>query len=171
MKISTSLKNLCGKSRSVLVAALLCCPILSAMAVEQSLLTIVFHDGNKQSYVLTERPKVTFDATSLFVTGTTVSDTYRIAEVDKFVFDKGNPTDIRDVASGEVRLTFVDGENVLLEGLQPSAVVRLFDISGKSLASLKATADGKASVSLEGGEAGVYVVSISDGRTFKVMKK
>ena len=171
MKISTSLKNLCGARRSTLAAMLLCCPALSSFAVEQNLLTIVFHDGNKQSYVLIDRPKVTFDAKTLYVTGTDISDNYQIGDVDKFVFDKGNPTDIRAVDENELRLSFTDGSTVSLEGVEPGTKVGLYDVAGAKLSTKAASANGRAIVNLADKRPGVYVISVGNSRTFKVTKR
>lgn len=144
---------------------------LSAMAAEQNLLVLIFHDGHKQSYVLADRPKVTFEGSTLHVDASAVSDTYTVAEVNKFVFDKGDATAIAPVSAGETRLTLTDGVHATLEGLTPGTAVRVYDLSGHTFQSAAADADGKAHVSLSGLQGGVYVISTADGKSYKILKR
>lgn len=53
--------------RGIASMLLICGMCQPALAEEQSLLTLLFNDGHKQSYVLASRPKVTFDASTLYV--------------------------------------------------------------------------------------------------------
>ena len=92
----------CGIAFILLICGL-CQP---ALAEEQSLLTLLFNDGHKQSYVLASRPKVTFDSSTLYVASDDVKDEYVLADVSQFVFDKGDVTAIAAVKDGECRLTF-----------------------------------------------------------------
>lgn len=156
--------------RSVLAALLLGGSCLTSLAAEHNFLTIIFNDGSMQSYVLSERPKVTFDTKSLFVKSPDVNDTYTLSDVHKFVFSDDDQTAIASVVKGECRVTFVDGSNVVVEGLNPGCAVRVFDISGKMLSGTVAGADGRASVSLEAQLSGVYVVGVEGGKSFKLVK-
>ena len=99
-----------------------------------------------------------------------VKDEYVLADVRKFVFDKGDITAIAAVKDGECRLTFVDGTTVEVEGIGAVTAVRLYDVAGKSIAATKADANGKAVVSLASCQNGVYVVSVEGGKSYKVIK-
>ena len=79
--------------RGIASMLLICGMCQPALAEEQSLLTLLFNDGHKQSYVLASRPKVTFDASTLYVASEDVKDEYVLADVRKFVFDKGDGVD------------------------------------------------------------------------------
>lgn len=149
---------------------LICGMCQPALAEEQSLLTLLFNDGHKQSYVLASRPKVTFDSSTLYVASDDVKDEYVLADVSQFVFDKGDVTAIAAVKDGECRLTFVDGATVEIEGIGAATTVRLYDASGKSIAATKADANGKAVVSLASCQNGMYVVSVDGGKSYKVIK-
>ena len=154
------------------IAALLCgASCLASYAEEQNILTLVFGDGTRLSYVLADRPKVTFDDTRLYVNAAEVADDYELASVRKFLFGKGEPTSIAAVDNGESRLTYVDGENVELSGLKSGARVVLCDASGSCLYVVSSDAEGCASLSLADRSAGVYVVSVEGGRSFKILKK
>lgn len=157
--------------KRALVAVLLCgASCLVSYADEQNILTLVFGDGTRLSYVLADRPKVTFDDTRLYVNAAAVDDDYELASVHKFLFGKGEPTSIAGVSAGESRLTYVDGENVGLSGLASGANVSLFDASGACLGVVRADNNGNACFSLAGRKAGVYVVAIEGSRSFKILK-
>lgn len=160
----------CAMRRGIASMLLICGMCQPALAEEQSLLTLLFNDGHKQSYVLASRPKVTFDASTLYVASEDVKDEYVLADVSKFVFDKGDITAIAAVKDGECRLTFVDGTTVEVEGIGAATAVRLYDVAGKSIAATKADANGKAVVSLASCQNGVYVVSVEGGKSYKVIK-
>lgn len=149
---------------------LLFCTTISAAAADNTMLTVILTDGTQQSYVLADRPRVTFDESQMHIDAAQLSDTYAISAVKKFVF-ADDATAIADVVAGEQRLTFVDGKNVLLEGLAPGTTVALYDLSGHTLATTQVGAEGKASVSIEQQKAGVYVVGVAGGKSFKLLKR
>lgn len=100
--------------RGIASMLLICGMCQPALAEEQSLLTLLFNDGHKQSYVLASRPKVTFDASTLYVASEDVKDEYVLADVRKFVFDKGDITAIAAVKDGVqnyIEYTFRIGTN------------------------------------------------------------
>lgn len=170
MKKSTLMKSLSKCNHSFAVALALAGSLLSASATEQHLLTIIFHDGHKCSYALVDRPKVTFDSNTLYVKAESMEDDFVLKDVNKFVFTTGTPTSIASVDANEYRFSFTDGENVVLEGHAAGTTVRLYDTAGKSVGTTKADSDGRATISLAGLPAGIYVISTADGTTYKVIK-
>lgn len=157
--------------KRALVATLLCgASCLVTQAEEQNILTLVFGDGTRLSYVLADRPKVTFDDSHLYVNAAAVADDYDLSAVRKFLFGKGEPTSIAAVSAGESRLTYVDGEHARLSGLKSGSNVSLFDASGACLGVVRADTEGCAEVSLAGRKSGVYVVAVDGGRSFKILK-
>ena len=171
MQISTRIKQILHGSRALAVVALIAAVSLPSLAEEKTMLVVILQGGQQQSYVLADRPKVTFDATNLYITNAAVEDSYEMSKVVKFVFEKGDATGIAPVVAGENRITFVDGENVVLEGLTPATGVSLFDISGHLLGKTSADATGSASVSLSGQSAGVYIVGVAGGKSYKILKR
>ena len=170
MKNSTLLKSLSKCNRSFAVALAFAGSLLSASATEQHLLTIIFHDGHKCSYALTDRPKVTFDSNTLYVKAKSMENDFALKDVNKFVFATGTPTSIAAVDTNEYRFSFTDGENVVLEGYDAGTAVRLYDTTGKTIATTKADNDGRATISLAELPTGVYVISTAKGTTYKVIK-
>lgn len=170
MQISTFWKQLRRCSRSLAVAMAFAGSSLSAFAAEQQYLTIIFQDGSKQSYTLNDRPKVTFNNTTLFVKAQEVENDFVLKDVHKFVFTDTSETGISNVSENEFRFSFTDGENVVLEGHAADTAVRLYDTAGKAVRTASADAEGRATVSLAGLQAGVYVINTADGKTYKVIK-
>lgn len=171
MKISTLMRSLSKCNRSLAVALAIAGSSLSAFAAEQHLLTIIFHDGHKCSYALTDRPKVTFDSNTLYVKAKSVENDFVLKDVNKFVFTEGTPTQIAAVEANEFRFSFTDGENVVLEGHAAGTAVRLYDTAGKAVGTTNADSEGRATVSLAGLQGGIYVINTADGKTYKVIKR
>lgn len=170
MKKST-LKQWSSRSLRLLSAMLLLfCATLTTAAAEAEMLIVIMQDGTQHSYVLTDKPKVTFDGTQMNINSAQLSDAYTISEVKKFVF-ADDASAIAPVAAGEQRVTFTDGTNVVLEGLNAGTQVSLYDLAGHALATVKANGEGQATLSLETQAAGVYVVSVSGGKSFKLLKR
>lgn len=156
--------------RALSATLLLLCATLSAAAADAEMLVVIMHDGTQHSYVLADKPRVTFDGTQMNINSQSLSDTYTVSDVRKFVF-QDDATAIAPVVAGEQRITFTDGANILLEGLKAGTQVALYDLSGHTLATTQATADGQATLSLSSHTAGVYVVSVAGGRSFKLLKR
>lgn len=171
MQIFTRIRRLSPWGRTMIATFLLSASVLSASAVTQNLLTIVFNDGQKQSYVLAEKPKVTFDASSLYVNATEVSDTYTLADVHKFVFEQGEPAAIPEISADECRLTFIDGANILLQGHKAGSSVRVIDTAGHILLFTATDDAGCVNISIADFRVGVYIIATSDGKSYKIMKR
>lgn len=171
MQISTRIKQILHGSRALAVVALIAAACLPSLAEEKTMLVVILQGGQQQSYVLADRPKVTFDATNLYITNAAVEDSYEMSKVVKFVFEKGDATAITPVVAGENRITFVDGEHVVLEGLAPATSVSLLDLGGHLLGKTAADASGSASISLSSQPSGVYIVGVAGGKSYKILKR
>ena len=171
MQISTRIRQFLHGSRALALATLLAVVCLPALAEEKTMLVVILQNGQQQSYVFADRPKVTFDATNLYITSAAIEDSYEMSKVVKFVFEKGDATAIAPVVVGENRITFVDGEHVVLEGLAPATAVSLLDLGGHLLGKTAADASGSASVTLSGQPSGVYIVGVAGGKSYKIVKR
>lgn len=124
--------------------------------------------GAKVYYVLEDTPVVTFNSNKLHVESKSVSDDHNLSDVDKFTFEK--TTSLSEIAKGDQRITIKDNY-VMLEGFTPGAVVTLNDMQGRVLVSTVVSDNGDATIYTTDIPTGVYVVSTSDGKTFKLYKK
>lgn len=156
--------------RTAAIAILMLCGTWPTATADelQDCLIVHMHSGAKVSYVLETTPKVTFVADKLHVETTALSDDHTLADVSKFTFDK--LSSLGSVTAGECRITVIDA-TVTIEGIAPQAVVTLADMQGRTLASASADSTGMARLSLATAPDGVYLISVTDGRTFKIFKK
>lgn len=144
--------------------------VVSTMGAEElkDCLVVHMHSGATISYVLEERPIVTFSDTQMHIESAEVSDDHNVADVQMFTFEKSSS--IGAVGAQEWRI-IVKGELVLLEGLDSTVGVSLVDVQGRIVASAIVADDGSASLSLNKLETGVYVLSTTDGKSLKIFKK
>lgn len=131
-------------------------------------LIVHLQSGNKVSYVLEDKPVVTFEGDKLHVQAAAVSDDHRLADVARFTFDKASG--LGEIAAGDRRIT-VNDNIVLLEGFTPGSSASIADMQGRVLVSTRMGDTGSASISVTDLPVGVYVVSTTDGKTFKLYKK
>ena len=150
-------------------AALLCAGAMTSAAYGADQYLIVHKsDGGTTSYVLSDTPKVTFDASTMHITGAEFSDDYAIAEVAKFTFS--DTSGIGEVAKDESRVSLLDN-TLTLEGWTPGAQVSVCDLQGRVAKQSAISGEGAASIELGGLAPGVYIVSISTGKSFKIIVK
>lgn len=126
------------------------------------------HDGTRISYVLEDTPVVTFDAESMHIAAAAINDEHKIAEVEKFTFDKESA--LEAIRPGDYRITVTDRE-VLLEGFTPAATASITDMGGRVAQTVQIDTNGSATLTIAGYPTGVYIVSTTDGKTFKIIKK
>lgn len=134
----------------------------------QDCLTVHMLNGSKVIYVLDDQPTVNFADGKLHVESNAVSDEHDMTDVAKFTFDKTSSATLIDAGD---RLISVRGTTVRLEGFVPGTAVILTDMHGRNIASATVSIHGTASVSIADIPAGVYVVSTSEGKSFKLFKK
>ena len=147
--------------------ALFMAPLVQAEEFKDCLI-VHLHGGSTVSYVLEDTPVVTFVGENLHVEANQLSDDHKLADVAKFTID--NVAALADVMANEYRITIQDN-TVTIEGLTPNTGIQFADIQGRIIASCNADTDGNATLSLSHITAGVYIVSTTDGKSFKIFKK
>ena len=157
--------------RTMAFATLLAGSCITASAEDLSYVTLVFHDGHKQSYVLSQDPKISFGDGTLSITSADVDDTWQLADVQHFVFDKHDATAVVALQKDECRLTFDGRDMVTLEGYQAGADIVVTDAAGRNVAKAVVDAAGEARLSLAGLGKGVYVVAVKGARAYKLMRR
>jgi hypothetical protein len=145
--------------------------MLSPLATEAAnYLTVTDADGSKTSFVLTQKPVVSFTTSSLrLVAGNDTID-YPLSQYRSFALTDDNETTavntIKAATSGHV---FTLGETLQAKGLEPYSTVAIYTISGQQVRQAKAGADGAVSIPLNGLK-GVMVVKTST-KSFKFIKR
>ena len=84
-------------------------------------------------------------------------------------FEDSEESGIPAVASNEVRVTYLDNQNILVEGLKAGSNVELFSLLGQ-LIEKKSTKDGEALQFKLPNDKGVYVLKV-DNQSIKIVKK
>ena len=163
-KCSTHILQIC------LLAILCFFGSLTAHAGDYNVLVIQFADGTTQSYVLEERPNVTFDATKLYVRSKYVDDVHEYQNVKKFVFETHDLTGIKNVQKDECRLTFIGGNMATVSGLPAGLSAMLCDTAGRNVLKAKADAAGSVTFNLQSLPTGAYIIALSNGKSFKILK-
>ena len=139
-------------------------------------LRIVFKDGQEFGYSLDEKPVVTFDGTSVLVKTSNFSmslpETYSYNDIAKIDFVDKATSDIKQTSqTGQLMtITYLDGENVTISGLDKKAQWRLFGIDGKQYQVPSNLAGDALTISLSPLVKGVYIIRI-DKYSFKIRKK
>lgn len=143
-----------------------------ANADDPNAVMIELKDHTTYSYVLEDSPKLQYRNDSLFVEGS-VSLSYSFSDVSKYYFAKipmpccnvGVP----EVEANEVRVTYLDNQNVLIEGLDESAQVELFSVLGELIKQTNSSENGVVQLTLPDVK-GVYIVKVND-QSIKLIKK
>jgi len=141
----------------------------TAYAVDPALVTIEFKDSTKKTFsLLTESPIIQYRNDSVVVTGA-ASTAYLFDEVHKYYFNDGGSSGLHPVASNEVRVSYLDNQNVLVEGLSANSQVGLFSILGQKLAQ-RTSVDGEPLQLVLPDAKGVYVLRVNE-QSIKLIKE
>lgn len=154
--------------RLALCVAMTVAATVGAMAQDSfTYVNIDFKDESMVQFQLADKPELTFANDKLNVTAGTEVASYDYATVAGYHFTS-EATAIQSVAKGSLVVRFTDNENIVIEG-NDAFTASLYDTTGRLLDSRSAT--GTATLSLAGQTTGVYVVKLSDGKSFKFLKK
>lgn len=134
----------------------------------QKYLVIDLADETTQQFELAGGPVLTFGDGNFVLTAGTVVNTWKLSEVAGYHFSS-QATDISSVAKGSLGIHFTDNETIVVEGNEAFSA-SLFDTAGRTI-DRKSSNGGSVSLSLAGQPAGVYIVKMSDGKSFKFLKK
>lgn len=155
--------------RGLLASALCIGVCYPSAAEEQEALMVNLKNGTRVVYILAERPVATFATDKLHIESSALADDYAIADIANFKFDK--VSSISGVETDDMRVCFIDGENLRLEGLRQGEIVTICDTKGCIMTKAKSSADGKITIQMSSLPYGVYIVSLSSGKTFKLLNK
>ena len=167
------------KARTILLGLLSWMMTASAMAEERSTLFVNLADGSKVTFVLPiQKPTVTYENSVM-----TIAYLYDKEEFQYMAFNRDevksleigmSNIDAIDEAKKEAdsRITFdlTRPGVVSVSGLQGSDRLKVFDLQGKAVKANISRSDDKATVDLSALRRGIYMVSVNQRFTFKLMK-
>ena len=135
---------------------------------ETTHVTVDLTDGTKFSYLLSESPKISYQADSFIVSGT-ARTAFELSKVDSYHFTDGSLSDVAVLGSNEVRFTYSDNSHVKVEGLQPKSPVVLYSVGGAAIQQVNASEEGMAELELPQAK-GVYILK-TNSQTVKLVKE
>lgn len=166
-KLSASFLN--GMAKQVALCAVMAAGLAFGFeAFAESHLIIHFNDGTATSFVVAQKPKLTFGETTLHVDAQELAADYPIANVKKFVFGDESAISNPRLEEKECRFTFVDRDHVTATGLQPGETITLTSTDGRQALRLNADANGCAEIELTSLPAGIYIVGAKSAQNIKI---
>ena len=166
------------KARTILLGLLSWMMTASAMAEERSTLFVNLADGSKVTFVLPiQKPTVTYEKSVMTIVYNDKDDSKYVKflrdEVKSLEIGMSN-IDAIDEAKKETdsRITFdlTRPGVVSVSGLQGGDRLKVFDLQGKVVKADISRYDDKATVDLSALRRGIYMVSVNQRFTFKLMK-
>ena len=139
-------------------------------ASSPSALTVHVKDGSKVTFLLSERPAVTFSDGYLLITSDDADASYPLSDVVKFTFgdvDEEN-TGIDSLPVDETTFGY-DGGAIVVTGLKPGSTAKVYTIGGMMVHS-ESISDGSWTYPLSSLSSGIYIININ-GKSFKISKK
>ena len=161
------------KAKTILSVLLLWMSATCAMAEEtMSSLYVFLKDGSKMQFILPlEKPIVYCEKGVMWVHGN-YGVSFNRDEVDYLKVDKADLTTIEEVQSDEPRIRFdLTRKGVVgICGLQQADRIMVCSLDGKSVDAAISRHEGEATIDLSRQPRGVYLISVNQRFTFKLMK-
>lgn len=143
--------------------------LLLSQGASAEYLIVSFRDGTTTSFDLEDRPVVSLQSPKMIIRAGSVEAEYDSDSVETFVIgDPGGTAPV--LAKDEIRLTYRDRNNAGVSGLDPGSSVILYSIDGKAIATTAADSEGSAWLDLSGLAKGSYIISITNGQSFKIIR-
>ena len=132
-------------------------------------LTISKLDGSEVHFALADKPVITFADGNLVISNGEELISYPKTEVADFHFTTGTMSAISQVEADDVMIQFVDNNHIVISGPGITSATA-YNLQGMAVAQAKAS-DGAVTLDLSDKTAGVYLVSIPNHPTQKILKK
>ena len=166
------------KTKPFLTLLLLWTMIVGACAEEHGTLFVHLKDGTMVQFTLpVQKPVVSFTRGMMKVAfqenGNEDYVSFDRDQVENLTVGTTDVTAIEDVKSDECQRICFDLTSagvVRVSGLLPSDRLQVFGLDGKSVSTVVSRNDGEATVDLTQQPRGIYIVSVNQRFTFKLMK-
>lgn len=131
-------------------------------------MTVEQNDGKKYSFLLADKPVVTYEDGNLVVNGN-VSTSYAISDVKNFHFTEGDESGVKDADAELLRVITIDDNTIRVENALANAKVMLFNINGATIFTTTTDPLGTVTINLPN-QKGVYVLTVGE-QSIKVIRK
>lgn len=124
--------------------------------------------GETNTFLLEERPQLTFDNTDLVITTSKYETRYALTEVGRYFF-KYDPTGIDEREYTSHQTISQEGNVVIIKGLNANHTVDVFTPVGVKLATFHPNEKGCVTLSLDVFPRGIYIIKYGE-RTTKIRR-
>ncbi len=131
----------------------------------EKVLAVYMNDETSVYFLLEEQPVITFVDDAVKIVSASNNAELKRSNVKEFKFINELPAGIDDIYDNDevAKERFELSKNsIVIEGLVPGCVVRLFSVNGQAITSVAAAENGTAFVSLDALSSGVYVVNYNE---------
>ena len=159
------------KQRLLLLSLLMACVIGVRAADKQNTLFVLTKGNVLHQFVLADKPKVTFEGTSLKVTcekNASASYTFNLSDVIRFAYDAKSATGIDEIQDEPAGIS-QEGDVLVISQVKAGATVSVFALDGKLVRQLKPQRSGTYRLNLSELPSGLYIVK-ADNITYKITK-
>lgn len=143
-------------------------PTLHA-ADEVETLIILMKNGSENAFFLKDKPKVTFEGTSLKVSAATGDVSFALADVMRFTYAKKSTSGISEQVENPTGVSF-EGDVLVISQLKANTTASIYALDGKLIRQLKPQRAGTYRISLSELPSGLYLVK-ADNVTYKITKR
>lgn len=138
-------------------------------ADEVETLIILMKNGSENAFFLKDKPKVTFEGTSLKVSAATGDVSFALADVMRFTYAKKSTSGINEQVENPTGVSF-EGDVLVISQLKANTTASIYALDGKLIRQLKPQRAGTYRISLSELPSGLYLVK-ADNVTYKITKR
>lgn len=141
-------------------------------ADEVTTLKVLQNNGNETLFILHERPEAVFKDDSLHITSMVISASFLLKDINECYFVKNDTTQVETSLNkvNSYQCQFIDNNKIVIKGINVNTIVRLYDIKGVCLISMKSQ-ENRIVIDLKQYVAGTYILSISNQPSLKFVKR
>ena len=146
--------------------------IIRVFADEVTTLKVLQNNGNETLFILHERPEAVFKDDSLHITSMVISASFLLKDIYECNFIKNDTTQVETSLNqvNSYKCQFIDNNKIVIMGMIEDAIVRLYDIKGVCLISMKSQ-ENRIVIDLTQYVAGTYILSVSNQPSLKFVKR
>lgn len=156
--------------RLSLACLLLGFSVLSIRAVEEKVLIVEQQNGDISSFLLSGKPEMKFENHVLKIDMKGKTTDFEIEQVRQFYFDDAS-SDISQLAATGLRIYTTSDDKVVVEGVDEKETICLYSLKGTNYANRVSTNNRVAVISLSRLPKGTYLISVSNKKTIKIVRK
>ena len=137
--------------------------------VERKYLVVETKDHVKTTYMLSDKPQVTFEGNNLHIVSEKADATYNLLDVLNFTYETQSVTGVSELREEPATIDYNNGE-LVVSGLKANDAVSIYAMDGKLVQQQTASRGGTFRLSLSSLPQGVYIVKVGN-ITYKIMKR